>query len=95
MLKPVHERVTIREILELSEYPTFDEVKRNYKRLIKQYHPDVNKDGLPYTLKLNEAYRQAIEFYSKPRFDRSRHGGIIIKITYDDGISVYEEVVEI
>lgn len=32
-----------RKILELSESATFDQIKRNYKQLIKKWHPDKNE----------------------------------------------------
>jgi hypothetical protein len=39
----VLDRVTIKEVLELSDNPTRAEIDRNYRRLVKQWHPDVNK----------------------------------------------------
>lgn len=51
-------RRTIQAVLELSETPTIKEIRRNYKRLIKKWHPDVNKapEALEYTKRLNHAY---------------------------------------
>ncbi len=57
-MKPILERQTVKEILELSAYPTLEEVKANYKRLVKQYHPDRNKDpeAAEYMKRINQAY---------------------------------------
>jgi preprotein translocase subunit Sec63 len=57
-VKPILERQTVREILELSEYPSLEEVKANYKRLVKQYHPDVNKtlEAAEFMKRINKAY---------------------------------------
>jgi pantothenate kinase len=48
----------IEELDELSEHPTLEEVKANYKRLVKQYHPDVNKtpEAAEYMKRINQAY---------------------------------------
>ena len=59
IMKPILERQTIGEILELTTSPyepvNQEEVKRNYKRLIMQYHPDRNKtpEAEEYTKRLN------------------------------------------
>lgn len=60
-MKPISERNTVGEVLELTDPHgpiNFEEAKRNYRRLIKQYHPDVNKspEALEYTKKLNVAW---------------------------------------
>src|SRR6476661_903580 len=57
-MKPILERQTVREILELSQNPTLEEVKANYKRLVKQFHPDVNKtpEAAEYMKRINRAY---------------------------------------
>jgi len=57
-VKLILERQTVREILELSEPPTLEEVKANYERLVKQYHPDVNKapEAAQYMKRINQAY---------------------------------------
>ena len=57
-MKPLLERRTIKEILELSDHPTIDEVKRNYKRLVKLYHPDINKrpEAEECIKRINQAY---------------------------------------
>lgn len=57
-MKPISERRTIAEILELSEHPSPDKVRDNYRRLVKLYHPDVNPtaEAAAYMVKLNQAY---------------------------------------
>ncbi len=61
-MRPKHEQTRVGEILELSANPTKEEIERNYKRLVKQYHPDINKDpNAEKALKLiNKAYAIAI-----------------------------------
>lgn len=55
-----------REILELSECATMQQIKENYKRLIKEWHPDKNKnDKQSYeenTKKIIAAYKTIIEY---------------------------------
>src|SRR5215831_3627515 len=57
-MRPKHEQQTIGEILELSANPTKEEIERGYKRLVKKYHPDLNKN--PHAEKamkrINKAY---------------------------------------
>ena len=44
-------------ILEVSPTATLAEIKRAYRRLVRQYHPDLNKEALDIHIKrLNEAY---------------------------------------
>jgi molecular chaperone DnaJ len=58
MPKPISERRTIKEILELPDVYTPEIAKNNFRRLIKQYHPDVNKtpEAAEYSRKLIKAY---------------------------------------
>lgn len=57
-MKSILQRKTVKEILELSDNPKLEEIKRNYKRLVKQYHPDINKspEAAEYMKLLNKAY---------------------------------------
>ena len=45
-----------RKILELSQTYTPIELKNNYRRLIKQFHPDKNPYGTCKFIKVREAY---------------------------------------
>lgn len=67
-MKPITQRETIREVLELSNNPTLQEVKSNYKRLMKKYHPDINKspEAVEYAKKLNLAYEMVMKKASLP-----------------------------
>ena len=45
------------KILEVSPNATLGEIKRSYRRLARQYHPDLNQKALDSHIKrLNEAY---------------------------------------
>lgn len=44
------------KILEIEENATEDEIKKSYRRLSKQYHPDVNPDGAEKFKEIAEAY---------------------------------------
>lgn len=89
----VLQRVTTREILELSERPTEQEIKANYKRLIKKYHPDINKspEALEYTKRLNVAYKHAMDIMEKIKqgLTNPQHAGIVVTVhyTYTNGSS--------
>ncbi len=54
-------REKIIEILELSTNPTLQEVRDNYRKLVKKWHPDINKSPeAPEKMKLiNRAYALA------------------------------------
>lgn len=66
-MKPISQRTTVSEVLELSANPTLEEVKKNYKRLALQYHPDRNKapEALNYMKKLNTAYKMALQILER------------------------------
>ena len=62
------------KVLGLSPNASEDEVKAAYRKLAKQYHPDVNKDNPNAEAKMkeiNEAYAQIM----KPQQNRSSSGG--------------------
>lgn len=87
MVKSVQERTTIKEILELSDRATLKEAQRNYKRLIKEYHPDISKSeyALAYTKKLNWAIEAIKKIMPEPRrVDKKHQTGIIITIVRAD-----------
>lgn len=55
-------------IIEIDFPPSFDLLRQNYKRLVKQYHPDINKKDVDAEQKLRkivEAYRLICDFLEK------------------------------
>lgn len=49
--------MTYYEILEVDSKATANEIKKQYKKLVKKYHPDTNPDvDSKYIVKINEAY---------------------------------------
>ena len=86
---PISDRVTVKEVLELSSNPTLQEINSNYRRLALQYHPDRNKslEAQEYMTKLNKAYAIAIGKFKEPKKIIPSRNGIVINITrYFDGV---------
>lgn len=94
-MKPLLQRTTIKEILELPDNPTLDDVKRNYKRLVKQYHPDINKakEAEEYMKRINQAYTQALKALTRqqqPQQPQYRYRtNIVITVTFYGNGSVH------
>ena len=63
------------EVLGLQKGATADEIKRAYRKLAKQYHPDVNKDpGAEEKFKeINEAYDCLSDEQKRARYDQFGH----------------------
>jgi hypothetical protein len=56
-----YERIALaRQLLELGERATLEQIKANFRRLIQQYHPDRNPDQAEHMLEMS---RQIIEAY--------------------------------
>ena len=91
-MKPLLERTTIKEILELSEHPTLDEVKKNYKRLVKLYHPDINKNSEAgeYMKRINRAYDICMKKNIVSQQPRPQPSGPII-FTFHVNYGMYSE----
>ncbi|MBF96692.1 MAG: hypothetical protein CMJ13_05670 [Pelagibacterales bacterium] len=52
--------------LEIKNFCTISQLKRQYKIMVKKYHPDLNKSGSnEKIIKLNEAYSSLINFIKK------------------------------
>ncbi len=66
------------ETLEVSRSATKDELKKAYRRLARQYHPDVNgDDGADEKFKeINEAYEVLSNDDMRARYDRFGHAGM-------------------
>jgi pantothenate kinase len=87
-MSSILERKTIQEILELSPHPSLEEVKKNFKRLVKQWHPDVNKspEAEEYMKRLNWAYQKGLAYfanpqrYQQPQVQRSQSYVVIIRV---------------
>ena len=62
---------TFYQILELSSSASMGEIKKNYLRLAKIYHPDVykNKDSDRFE-KINEAYQTLSDKAKRNQYDR-------------------------
>src|SRR2546422_8839422 len=82
-MRPKHQQLTIGEILELSQDPTKEEIERNYKRLVKQYHPDINKDpnAEKATKLINKAYAIATG-KEQPPLQPVQQPTVIIRYSY-------------
>ncbi len=60
-------------ILEVSSTATQAEIKRSYRRLVRKYHPDLNKQALDLHIKrLNEAYEVISDPVKRAAYDTQR-----------------------
>lgn len=62
-------------------------IKKNYRELVKQYHPDLNKNNPENAKKMtevNEAYETLSDPEKRRRYDALRQGGV----SYGDGIGM-------
>lgn len=74
-------------ILNIPPDSTEDSIKKSYRELVKQYHPDLNKNN-PETAKkmteVNEAYETLSDPEKRRRYDALRQGGV----SYGDGVGM-------
>ena len=66
------------EVLGVSRNATEEEIKRAFRRLARQYHPDVNKEkGAEARFKeINEAYEVLGDAQKRAAYDRFGHAGV-------------------
>ena len=66
------------EILGISKSASEDEIKKAYRKLAKQYHPDVNKapDAEAKFKEINEAYEVLSDPQKKATYDQFGHAGM-------------------
>ena len=66
------------EVLGVSRSATEDELKKAYRRLAKQYHPDANKEqgAEARFIEINEAYEVLSDAQKRAAYDRFGHAGV-------------------
>lgn len=66
------------EVLNIERGASVDEIKRAYRRLARQYHPDVNKDPAAEESfkEINEAYEVLSDQEKRAAYDRFGHAGV-------------------
>ena len=67
------------EVLGVSKSATDDEIKKAYRKLAKQYHPDLNPDNKEAEAKfkeVSEAYEVLSDSEKKQKYDRFGHAGV-------------------
>lgn len=66
------------EVLGVSRSATDDEIKKAFRRLAKQYHPDANKEqgAEARFIEINEAYEILSDAQKRSAYDRYGHAGV-------------------
>lgn len=66
------------ETLEIQRTASKEDMKKSYRRLARQYHPDVNKepDAAERFKEINEAYQVLSDDDNRARYDRFGHAGV-------------------
>ena len=66
------------EVLGVSRNATDDEIKKSFRRLAKQYHPDTNKEqgAEARFIEINEAYEILSDQQKRSAYDRYGHAGV-------------------
>jgi molecular chaperone DnaJ len=83
------------EVLGLDRGASEDEIRRAYRRLAKQYHPDVNKEpgAEDHFKEINEAYAVLSDEERRSAYDRFGHAGLKgMPLDFDFGLAdIFEE----
>ena len=66
------------KILGLTREATGDDIRRAYRRLAKEYHPDVNPDGEDRFKKITEAYELLLDPDRRAEYDRTHEDGVVV-----------------
>jgi molecular chaperone DnaJ len=66
------------EVLEIARTATEEEIKKSFRRLAKQYHPDANKEqgADARFIEINEAYEVLSDAQKRAAYDRYGHAGL-------------------
>ena len=66
------------EVLGVARSASDDELKKAFRRLAKQYHPDTNKEqgAEARFIEINEAYETLSDPQKRPLYDRYGHAGL-------------------
>lgn len=81
---------TYYSILQSSRNATYDELKRNYQYLIKEYHPDKNREGLDtedLCIKIDKAWKILRDEQSRKEYDAS-----LLQKEISDNALIYAEL---
>jgi len=85
------------EVLGVGRTADADELKRAYRRLARQYHPDINKEpGAEDRFKeVNEAYEVLSDTEKRRAYDRFGHAGVDGNVGYGDfGFGSFGDIFE-
>src|SRR5436853_7710064 len=66
------------EVLGVSRTATDEEIKKAFRRLAKQYHPDANKEqgAEARFIEINESYEVLSDAQKRAAYDRYGHAGV-------------------